>query len=113
MSEIIENSDLEFTDSTEIIKDDSEKIEEFTEKMPKQRRYRGQRGQDKIPRRMNLQSMRNLKPFQNLPKVSQNTSQVGLWLVALMVVILAALSIWIVFHRSKNKNFKETVENFE
>jgi len=60
------------TNDTEKIGSDTEKIEVSTEKIPeiipKKIRYRGQRGPDKARRTINPNSLRNLKPFQNLPE---------------------------------------------
>ena len=64
-SEKIVNSTEKISDSTEKIGLDTEKIPKIPEKMTEKRR-KGQRGQDKKPRKINQNSLRNLKPFQNL-----------------------------------------------
>ena len=64
-SEKIVDSTEKISDSTEKISSDTEKIPQIPEKMTEKRR-KGQRGQDKKPRKINQNSLRNLKPFQNL-----------------------------------------------
>ena len=47
--------------------------------MPEKRRYRGQRGQDKVPRQLNYNSMMNLKPFKsNAVTLERETATLGL-----------------------------------
>jgi len=71
-SEKINDSTEKIVDSSEQMDSDTEKIEVSTEKIPEIipeiTRYRGQRGPDKAPRTINPNSLRNLKPFQNLPE---------------------------------------------
>jgi hypothetical protein len=56
-------------DYTEKIGTNTEQIDEFSEIIPEKitekKRYRGQRGQDKVPRRLNNNSLMNLKPFKS------------------------------------------------
>ena len=69
-------------DSTEKIGTNTEQIDEFSEiipeKMPEKRRYRGQRGQDKIPRQLNYNSIMNLKPFKSKAVTIEKETSIGL-----------------------------------
>ena len=68
-SEIIDTSSEQIIDTSEIIDTSSEQMNESSEIIPEKisekRRYRGQRGQDKVPRQLNYNSMMNLKPFKS------------------------------------------------
>ena len=73
----------QINDYTEIIGTNTEKIENFSEiipeKMPEKKRYRGQRGQDKVPRQLNYNSMMNLKPFKsNAVTLERETAILGM-----------------------------------
>ena len=68
---------------TEKIGTNTEQIDEFTEIIPEKitekKRYRGQRGQDKIPRQLNYNSMMNLKPFKsNAVALQREATTMGL-----------------------------------
>ena len=69
-------------DTSEIIGTYTEKIDDFSEiiseKMPEKRRYRGQRGQDKAPRRLNGNSLMNLKPFKSKAITIERNTIAGL-----------------------------------
>jgi len=73
----------QINDIPEKIGTNSEKINDFPEIIPEKitekRRYRGQRGQDKVPRRLNYNSMMNLKPFKsNAVTLERETAFMGL-----------------------------------
>ena len=69
-------------DTSEIIGTNTEKIGDFSEIIPEKitekRRYRGQRGQDKAPRRLNGNSLMNLKPFKSKAVTIERDTIVGL-----------------------------------
>ena len=69
-------------DASEIIGTNTEKIDYFSEiipeKMPEKKRYRGQRGQDKVPRQLNPNSIMNLKPFKSKAVTIERNTIVGL-----------------------------------
>jgi len=95
------------TIDTEKIGSDTEKIEVNTEKIPEIipeiTRYRGQRGPDKAPRRINPKSLGNLKPFQNIPVPKPNSDK-WIWIVIGIVIVLAIIFvIWKIYQRKKNK----------
>jgi len=95
------------TIDTEKIGSDTEKIEVNTEKIPEIipeiTRYRGQRGPDKAPRRINPKSLGNLKPFQNIPVPKPNSDK-WIWIVIGIVIVLAiTFVIWKIYQRKKNK----------
>ena len=69
-------------DASEIMGTNTEKINEFSEIIPEKitekRRYRGQRGQDKAPRRLNGNSLMNLKPFKSKAAIIERDTIAGL-----------------------------------
>ncbi|MDH5431650.1 MAG: hypothetical protein OEW78_07195 [Nitrosopumilus sp.] len=73
----------QINDYTEKIGTNSEQIDDFPEIIPEKitekKRYRGQRGQDKVPRRLNYNSIMNLKPFKsNAITLERETTTMGL-----------------------------------
>ena len=67
----IDNSTEKLSDLTEKISSDTEEISQIPEKMTEkviEKRGIGQRGKDKNQRKINPNSLRNLKPLQNLSK---------------------------------------------
>ena len=108
MSEqIIDFSEISTID-TEKIGSDAEKIEVSTEKIPEIipeiTRYRGQRGPDKAPRSINPNSLRNLKPFQNIPMEQSNHSDKWIWvLVGIIIAVVLGILIWKIYDWWKEK----------
>ena len=79
MIEKIENQTEKIGVQTEKIVPPIEKIIQNTEKIDKDseiivKKYRGNRGPDKKPRRINENSIRNLKPFSSISEKIQNKS---------------------------------------
>jgi len=99
------------TIDTEKIGSDTEKIEVNTEKIPEiipeKTRYRGQRGPDKAPRRINPKSLGNLKPFQNIPFEQTNGSNNLVWIIMGIIALLVAIIIWRIYEWQKDKNTSE------
>ena len=96
------------TIDTEKIGSDTEKIEVNTEKIPEIipeiTRYRGQRGPDKAPRRINPKSLGNLKPFQNIPVPKPNSDK-GIWIViGILATVLVGILIWRIYEWRKKKS---------
>jgi len=105
--QIIDFSEIS-TNDTEKIGSDAEKIEVSTEKIPEIipeiTRYRGQRGPDKAQRRVNLNSLRNLKPFQNIPIEQPNHSDKWIWIViGIVIVVIAIILGWRIYEWWKEK----------
>jgi len=96
------------TIDTEKIGSDTEKIEVNTEKIPEiipeKTRYRGQRGPDKAPRRINPKSLGNLKPFQNIPTMKTNSSNIWIWILIGIGVVVALIIIWRIYEWRKKKS---------
>ena len=71
----------------------------ISEIMPEKRRHRGQRGPDRTPRRINHNSMMNLKPFQQETIIEESTNvqisnkMMGVIGIAVLAVIIG-LIIW-------------------
>jgi len=108
MSEKKEFSSEKIVNSTEKIGLDAEKIEFTTEKIPEIipeiKRYRGQRGPDKARRRINLNSLRNLKPLQNATFEQTHDSDKWIWIiVGIVVAIIAIIVGWKIYERWKEK----------
>ena len=96
-------------DFTEKIGSDSEQITSETEKnaeiIPEQIRYRGQRGTDKGPRRFNLNSLRNLKQYQNIPMEKSNVSDRWIWIaIGILVAVFVGILIWRIYEWRKKNN---------
>ena len=100
------------TEDTEKIGSDAEKIEVSTEKIPEIipeiTRYRGQRGPDKAKRRINPNSWRNLKPFQNIPIEQPNHSDKWIWIIIVIVIVVIAIILgWKIYEWWKEKQQKK------
>lgn len=106
MSELI----TEKIEETEQIDSTPEIISEI---MPEKRRYRGQRGRDKTPRRVNQNSIMNLKPYRNETIdgecVTIHTSNKMMWIVGIIafVIIVGVIAWWIVGHKHKTPRYVE------
>jgi len=104
--QITDFSEISTTDA-EKIGSDAEKIEVSTEKIPEIipeiKRYRGQRGPDKARRRINPNSWRNLKPFQNATFEQTNDSNKWIWIiVGIVIAIIAIIVGWKLYERWKD-----------
>lgn len=111
-SEKINDSTEKTSDSTEKIGLDAEKIEFTTEKIPEIipeiTRYRGQRGPDKVPRRINPNSLWNLKPYQNIPVEHTTNSKNWIWILIGIAIALAVIFvIWKLYQRKKKNQNKQ------
>ena len=85
----------------EKIQNDSEKIGIASEKILEKIRYRGQRGADKSARRLNANSLRNLRQYPNIPIAKPNSDK-WLWIVlAIAVALVLGLLIWELYQRRK------------
>jgi len=104
MSEQIIDFSETSTGDTEKIGLDTEKIKVGTEKIPEIIRYRGQRGPDKAKRRINPNSWRNLKPFQNIPIEQPHHSDKWIWIViGIVIVVIAIILGWKIYEWWKEK----------
>jgi len=117
MSEAIQYSTEKIGHSPEKI-DDSEKIatdiekietqtEKTTEKIPEKIRYRGQRGDDKVRRRYNQNSLKNLKQFKNtIPQKPDSNNWIWI-VVGIAITVVLAIIIWRIYVWWKEKQDKE------
>jgi len=118
-------SSEKIVDSTEKISDSTEKISSDTEK-----RRKGQRGQDKKPRKINQNSLRNLKPFQNLSEKCTLVYQDGrisegkkpiwkkpeFWLGAGATITAFAFLAWKLYEimdKSRQEDFEESEDEIK
>ncbi len=80
--------------------------------MPEKRRYRDQRGRDRTPRRINQNSIMNLKPYRN-EVVTAEDKNVQMWnktMTAIGIVLLlvaSAIIAWKVIKWWKEHGFAE------
>ena len=100
MSEFIEDSTENMSESSEEIDSEAEQIAEL---IPEQIRYRGQRGTDKSPRRLNPNSLRNLKQYQNSPIPKPNSDKWVWIVVGILVAVLVGILIWRIYEWQKKK----------
>ena len=111
MSELVTEKMEGAEQIVEKMDEDAEQIvyspEIISEIMPEKRRYRGQRGCDKTPRRINQNSIMNLKPYRNETLVEEDMSNklpdktIIICGVVLLVVIVC-VTLW-----KKNKLYAE------
>ena len=107
-SEKIGNPTEKIVDSSEQMDSDTEKIEVSTEKIPEIipeiKRYRGQRGPDKARRSISVNSLRNLKPFQNATFEQTNASDKWIWIIiGIVIAIIAIILGWKIYEWWKEK----------
>ena len=131
-SEKIVDSTEKISDSTEKIGSDTEKIPQIPEKMTEKitEKRRGQRGQDKKPRKINQNSLRNLKPFQNLSekvtlvyqdgRISEGKKPIWkkpeFWLGAGAIITafaLLALKLYEIMDKSRHEDFEESEDEIK
>ena len=100
-------------DTSEIIGTNTEQIGDFSEiiseKMPEKRKYRGQRGRDKASRRVNNNSLMNLKPFKsNAVTLERETTTMGLSneevkiIGIILLMIIFGILVWKIIEWLKN-----------
>lgn len=89
---------------------------------PGRARYRGCRGPDKSPRKININSIRNLKPFHlesntnnsyqftSQPQQSPPNSSLWVWVgLFILFAIIIGIIVWIVYKRRKeNSNIDDS-----
>ena len=132
-SEKIVDSTEKISDSTEKISSDTEKIPQIPEKMTEkitEKRRKGQRGQDKKPRKINQNSLRNLKPFQNLSekcilvyqdgRISEGKKSIWkkpeFWLGAGATITAFAFLAWKLYEimdKSRQEDFEESEDEIK
>ena len=99
MSELVTEKIVETEQIVEKMDEDAEQIgyspEIISEIMPEKKRYRGQRWHDKAPRRINRNSMMNLKPYRDKPiaiEESKNVQVNNRTITDIGIVLLLAAS---------------------
>ena len=103
----------QINDIPEKIGTNSEKINDFPEIIPEKitekRRYRGQRGQDKVPRRLNYNSMMNLKPFKSNTAILEREektmmlSNTNIKIIAIVLLLMTSgIIVWKIIDWLKN-----------
>ena len=117
MSELITEKIEETEQIVEKMVEDVEQIDSsseiISEIMPEKRRYRGQRGRDRNPRRINQNSMMNLKPYRNeITNEDYTNTQIldkKIWVIGIIgFLIMISVIIWIVVKRiHKNSLYVE------
>ena len=116
MSEKIMDFPETITDNTEKIGSESEKIEINSEKIAEfipEKREKGQRGPDKSKRRINPNSLRNLKQYQHtLPRNTEN-SRNWIWILIGIIITVVGILIWLIYQSRKEKRQAEKTQELD
>ena len=115
MSEKIMDFPENSADNTEKIGSESEKIEINSEKIAEfipEKREKGQRGPDKGKRRINPNSLRNLKQYQHTPRNTEN-SRNWIWILIGIIITVVGILIWLIYQSRKEKRQAEKTQELD
>jgi len=97
------------TDNTEEIDSESEKIAEFI----LEKREKGQRGPDKGKRRINPNSLRNLKQYQHTFPQNTENSRNWIWILIGIIITVVGILIWLIYQSRKEKQQSEKTQELD
>jgi len=117
MSEKIMDFPETITDNTEKIGSESEKIEINSEKIaefiPEKIREKGQRGPDKVQRRINPNSLRNLKQYQHTFPQNTENSRNWIWILIGIIITIVGILIWLIYQSRKEKRQSKKIQELD